>query len=101
MSRKERARLEVFARVRDGEVSVAKAAALLKLSERQARRAYKRYREKGDAGLVHGLRGKPGNRKTDEATREAVLKLYPGKRSTRTSGRRWRRRSWRSWTGTR
>ena len=66
----------MFARVRDGEVSVAKAAALLKLSERQARRAYKRYREKGDAGLVHGLRGKPGNRKTDEATREAVLKLY-------------------------
>lgn len=76
MSRKERARLEVFARVRDGEVSVAKAAVLLKLSERQARRAYKRYREQGDAGLVHGLRGRPSNRRTDEATADAVVKLY-------------------------
>jgi transposase len=75
MSRKERARLEVFARVRDGEVSVAKAAVLLGLSERQARRSYKRYRERGDAGLVHGLRGKAGNCGA-AAAREAVLKLY-------------------------
>ena len=76
MSRKERARLEVLGRVRDGQLTVAKAAEMLGLSERQARRAYKRYRERGDAGLVHGLRGRASNRKTDEATREAVLRLY-------------------------
>jgi len=76
LSRKERSRLEVFARVRDGEVSVAKAAGLLGLSLRQARRAWKRYRDRGDGGLVHGLRGKASNRKTDDATRAAVLRLY-------------------------
>src|SRR4051812_3952731 len=76
LSRKERLRLEVFARVRDGEVSVAKAAGLLGLSLRQARRAWKRYRERGDAGLVHGLRGKASNRKTDDATRRAGVAPY-------------------------
>ena len=49
---------------------------LLGLSLRQARRSWKRYREPGDAGLVHGLRGKASNRKTDRATRSAVLGLY-------------------------
>src|SRR3954454_20642724 len=76
LSRKERSRLEGFARVRDGAVSVAKAAGLLGLSVRQARRAWKRYRESGDAGLVHGLRGRASNRKTADATRAAVLRLY-------------------------
>src|SRR5947199_3589948 len=76
LSRKERSRLEVFARVRDGQVSVAKAAGLLGLSLRQARRAWKRYRGQGDAGLAHGLRGRASNRKTGDAAREAVLRLY-------------------------
>src|SRR3954447_12233956 len=76
MSRKERARLEVMARVRDGQLTVAKAAGLLGLSLRQARRAWKRFREQADAGLVHGLRGKASNRKTGDATRTAVLALY-------------------------
>ncbi len=76
MSRKERLRLEVLARVRDGELSVARAAGLVGMSVRQARRAWKRYRESGDAGLMHGLRGKASNRKTDDATRLAVVGLY-------------------------
>ena len=76
LSRKERSRLEVFARVRDGELSVARAAGLLGVSLRQARRVWKRYREAGDAGLVHGLRGKASNRKTDDAARRAVVGLY-------------------------
>jgi len=46
------------------------------MSVRQARRAWKRYRESGDAGLMHGLRGKASNRKTDDATRLAVVGLY-------------------------
>src|SRR3954451_19249803 len=76
LSQKERLRLEVLARVRAGEVTVAKAAGLLGLSLRQARRAWKRYRERGDAGLVHGLRGRPSNHQVDDAAREAVLGLY-------------------------
>jgi transposase len=76
MSAKERKRLEVFCRVRDGEVSVAKAAALLAVSERQAWRLKRRYVGEGDAGLVHRLRGRRSNRKTRDAVRSAVLRLY-------------------------
>jgi hypothetical protein len=76
MSVKERRRLEVLSRVRDGEVSVAKAAVLLEISERQAWRLKARYVKESDRGLVHALRGRASNRKTDPAERSAVLKLY-------------------------
>ncbi len=76
MSRKERTRLEVMARVRDGQVSVVKAAELLELSLRQTRRIVKRYRKQGDAGLMHGLRGKPGNRALEASVKQLALKLY-------------------------
>ena len=79
MSAAERKRLEVLCRVRDGELSVAAAAALLGVSERQAWRLKARYVREGDGGLVHRLRGKASNRKTDDAVRSAVLKLYRGK----------------------
>ena len=51
MNRKERKRLELFSRVKRQEVSLLKAAELLGLSYRQAKRSYGRYRELGDAGL--------------------------------------------------
>jgi len=76
MSVRDRVRLEVFSRVRDQQITVTKAATLLRLSIRQARRLWRRYREVGDAALVHGLRGKSSNRKVPAATRAAVLKLY-------------------------
>ncbi len=76
MSQKERRRLEVLSRVRDQGMSVAEAARLLGVSERQAWRLKRRYAKGGDAGLAHGLRGRPSNRKADEATRAAILKLY-------------------------
>ena len=53
MSVAERRRLEVFSRVRDGEASVAEAARLLSISERQAWRLKARHGREGDAGLVH------------------------------------------------
>jgi hypothetical protein len=40
------------------------------------KRAYARYREEGDWGLVHRLRGRPSNRGSDPALRERVLALY-------------------------
>jgi transposase len=61
MSTKERVRLEVLSRVVRREISVGKAAGLMGLSERQARRVWRRYRVEGDRGLVHRLRGRPGN----------------------------------------
>ena len=74
MSMKERVRLEAFSRVKRGEISVAKAAGLLRLSERQARRIWKRFKLYGDAGLVHRLRGRVGNA-LRRAVRDKALEL--------------------------
>ena len=73
MSMKERRRLEVFSRVKCGELSVGKAAVLLGVSLRQARRMWRRYCQEGDGGLVHRLRGRPGNAAKASSLREAVL----------------------------
>src|SRR5688500_12537494 len=76
MSRKERVRLEVFARVRAGGVTRLKAAELLGLSYRQTLRSYARYAAGGASGLTHGLRGKGSNRRHDAAHRRGVLAAY-------------------------
>lgn len=61
MNTRERRRLTEFSLVKQGRSSVAEAARRLGLSERQARRLWKRYQARGDAGLIHGLRGQPSN----------------------------------------
>jgi transposase len=81
MSDGERRRLIVFSQVKKRAISVAEAAWSLRLSERQARRLWKRYGQKGDAGLIHGLRGKKGNA-SREALRVQVLALYRQKYAT-------------------
>lgn len=76
MSKRERTRLEVLSRVKRGELRLRKAAEMLRLSYRQAKRVYARYRREGDKGLVHRLRGRPSNRQVDEGKRQAVLSQY-------------------------
>jgi hypothetical protein len=76
MSRKERTRLEVFARVKARQITRIKAAQLLGLSYRQTLRAYRRYAKRGAAGLVHGLRGKASNHRRDPSQRRAALAAY-------------------------
>jgi transposase len=75
MSDLERCRLSIFSRVKDQSISVVKAAELLDLSERQARRLWKRYRLQSDAGLIHGLRGRAGNAGHTQL-KEQVLAAY-------------------------
>ena len=75
MSRKERTRLELMGRVKREEMTLAKAAELLRISYRQAKRVYARYRAAGDRGLVHGLRGRVSNRRQEDL-RERALPLY-------------------------
>jgi transposase len=79
MSILERKRLAILVQVRDGGMSVAGAALLMGVSERQAWRLKVRYLREGDAGLVHRLRGKSSNGKTEDSVRSAVLKLYRAK----------------------
>lgn len=76
LSEKERRRLEVFNRVKRGEVSLRKGGELLGLGYRQARRSYSRWQADGDESLVHGLRGKASNRRTAGALKKRVLRLY-------------------------
>ena len=76
MSRKERTRLMVLNKVKEGELTLARAAEVLKLSYRQAKRIWKRYGAAGDAGLVHRARGKAGSRSIAAPAREKILKAF-------------------------
>jgi hypothetical protein len=76
MSRKERKRLEAFSRVKRGELTLVVASEMLGVSYRQTKRAWARYKEQGDAGLVHRLRGRASNRRTLERKKQAALSLY-------------------------
>jgi len=76
MSKRERLRLEAFGQVKRKQISVGKAGQLCGISARQARRVWKRYKELGDVGLVHGLRGQAGNRGKGSSLRAETLAAY-------------------------
>ena len=76
MSAKERIRLESLGRVKRCELTVVAAAELAGLSLRQMRRVWKRFKVDGDAGLVHRLRGRPGNRRLLAELRDRVIKRH-------------------------
>ena len=76
MSVGERRRLEVLGRVGRGELCLAEAGELLGLSYRQTKRVWGRFREEGDAGLVHRSRGQPSNRQAGSELKSRVLELY-------------------------
>ena len=76
MSTKERRRIAVLGEVKAGRMKIVEAAEAVGLSYRQARRVWKRYAAKGDAGLVHGLRGRPSGRRKAPALRQKILKRY-------------------------
>lgn len=75
MSVKERLRLESLSRVKRGEITVSAASELMGML-RQARRLWKRYRELGDAGLVHRLRGRSSGRRLPEERRALIVKRH-------------------------
>lgn len=75
MNARERRRLTEFSLVKQGRASVAEAARRLGICERQARRWWKRYREHGDKGLIHALRGRKSNF-GDADLRRRVLAVY-------------------------
>ena len=76
LSARERKRLELLSRVKEGVLKLVQAAGLCGLSYRQVKRVWKRYREQGDAGLIHRGRGRASNRRIKKAFREEVLKRY-------------------------
>ena len=74
MSEKERIRKAVFEMVKLGHLTLTKAAKQAGLSYRQAKRLYKRYKEEGDAALVHKHRGRISNRKHPQ--QEEIIARY-------------------------
>jgi transposase InsO family protein len=76
MSQRERDVLKVMSLVVSGKRTQVEAARLLKRSERQVRRIQRRVEESGDAGVVHGLRGRGSNNGTSKATRARAVSLY-------------------------
>jgi hypothetical protein len=75
MSQRERDRLKIMAPVLAGERTQREAARLLKRTERQVRRLQRRLEACGDAGIVHGLRDRPSNRRLDARLRQQVIAL--------------------------
>lgn len=79
LTMKEEKRLEVIQRVFRGELTVAKAALVLGVSERQCYRIKARVTRRGARGVVHGNRGRPSTRKVTEKTLKRIVELAKGK----------------------
>jgi hypothetical protein len=73
LSQRERDRLKVLHNVQQKQLTQVVAAQRLKVSDRQVRRMLLRLREYGDSSLVHGLRGRPSNRKLAVGLEQKIL----------------------------
>jgi transposase len=73
LSQRERDRLKVLHEVQQKQLTQLAAAERLKVSDRHVRRMLLRLRERGDRSLVHGLRGRPSNRKLAARFEQKIL----------------------------
>ena len=65
--------------VEAGKITLEEAAAKIGRSYRQTKRIWKRVREEGVQGVIHGNSGKPSNHRTPEELRQKVLELSQGR----------------------
>lgn len=82
MSQKEQKRLHVVHRILDKEIRQREAATILEISQRQIRRIVRAVRERGAAGVVHGLCGKRSSNAMNEKEKAKIKRIY----STRYAG---------------
>jgi len=75
MSQQERDWLDWLKRARDGKMTQREAAERMEVSERWVRTLLKRMRKQGDAVVVHGLRGRPSNRKLSAETQRQAMAI--------------------------
>jgi transposase len=73
MSKKERERIAIMHNLTTGTMTITEASIALGISERHCRRLKASYLEKGDAALVHKLRGKPSNNGYSPAVKTTAL----------------------------
>jgi transposase len=75
MSQEERDRLHWLKLARDRKIRQRQAAERMGVSERWVRKLLRKLKRKGDRAVVHGLRGKPSNRKIADRVREQGVEL--------------------------
>ena len=75
MSQTEAESIVTFEKLKQGELNQGEAAKLLGLSLRQVKRKLKAYRKDGVRALVHGARGKPGNRQLPQSLKAEAVQL--------------------------
>src|ERR1700747_638584 len=73
LSQQERDRLKVLHEIQQRHLTQVAGAERLKISDRQVRRMLLRLRQRGDSSLVHGLRGRPSNRKLSVRLEQKIL----------------------------
>ena len=73
LSQRERDRLHVLHEVQQGQLAQIEAARRMKLTDRQVRRLLRGLRERGDRVVIHGLRGRPSNRKLAVRLEQKIL----------------------------
>ena len=87
LSKKELRRGEALGQVKAGKLTLKKAAEVMRVSYRQAKRLWKRYRAGGTAALQHGNAGRTSNRARPDKERRKILKRirekYSGDEKTR------------------
>jgi transposase len=66
----------LMTRVAEGLLKVRAAAEMMRVSYRQAKRIWRRYRKEGDAGLVHRGRGRSSGRSRPATERKRAVGLY-------------------------
>jgi transposase len=74
MGQRERDRLKVVHEVEQGHLRQHQAAGQLGMSERGFRKLLKRFRERGDQGVMHGLRGRVSSRRIPAGKARRVVK---------------------------
>ena len=93
MSQEERDYLEWLKRAKEGSMSQREVAEKMGVSSRWVRKLLKRMAKQGDAVVVHGLRGRPSNRKLAATTQRQAL-AFSSSRTGTILGPRSRPSSW-------
>jgi transposase len=75
MTQQDRDRLVVLRKAEKRLIGQGQAARELGVTARQIRRLLRRLKKDGDKAVIHKLRGRPSNRKTDGKTREKIVRI--------------------------
>jgi hypothetical protein len=78
MTQRDRDRLVVLKKAQKRHITQVQAAAELGVTARQVRRMLKTLDRKGDAAVIHGLKGRKSKRKIDPTRREQIVKVLSG-----------------------